>query len=273
MSSLDKTNALNRLPARILDARRRLLRMHYESGCGHIGGNLSCLDILMTLFHTVLRPQDQFVLSKGHAAGALYTVLWTVGVLSDDDLRTFHKDDTRLGGHPSPRHVEQIPFATGSLGHGLPLACGLALGRHLSGEPGRVYCLLSDGEWQEGSNWEALIFAAQRGLPLTIIVDRNGLQGFARVRDLSGADLEEQFSAFGVATSAVPGHDERALHLSLAAPRFGTAAIIADTVKGSGVRFMEDRLEWHSLPMTQEMYEQALADLEAGGRIYTRRAA
>ena len=164
MNSLKTLDKLNNMHRQVRDAKLRMLRMHFESGCGHIGGNLSCLDILMTLFHTVLRDDDRFVLSKGHAAGALYTTLWSLGILPDDDLKTFHKDGTWLGGHPSPHHLPQIPFATGSLGHGLPLACGLALGEQLRGGGGRTYCLLSDGEWQEGSNWEALIFAARHDL-------------------------------------------------------------------------------------------------------------
>ncbi len=262
MNNLQKFSKLNNLDSLIHDAKLRLLRMHFESGCGHIGGNLSCLDILMTLFHVTMDHCDKFVLSKGHAAGALYTTLWSLGVLSEDDLRTFHKEDTRLGGHPSPRHLLQIPFATGSLGHGLPLACGLALAEQLKGGPGRTYCLLSDGEWQEGSNWEALIFAAQRHLPLTVIVDRNGLQGFAKVRDIAGqGDIAEQFRAFGIDTETAPGHDARALNRVLGSVESGTLAIVADTHKGSGISFMEDRLEWHYLPMTPELYAEALEDL------------
>src|SRR5690242_8426535 len=104
------------------NARKRLLQMHFESGVGHIGGNLSCLDILMTLFHRILQPDDAFVLSKGHSAGALYVTLWSLGRLTEEDLRLFHKDNTKLSGHPSPNHLPEIAFATGSLGHGLSLA-------------------------------------------------------------------------------------------------------------------------------------------------------
>ena len=273
MNGLKKLNTLNNLDSLIHDAKLRLLRMHFESGCGHIGGNLSCLDIMMTLFHTVMDPCDRFILSKGHAAGALYTTLWSLGILSDDDLRTFHKDDTRLGGHPSPRHLPQIPFATGSLGHGLPLACGVALAEQLSGGLGRTYCLLSDGEWQEGSNWEALIFAAQRRLPLTLIVDRNGLQGFGRVRDIAGqSDFAEQFRAFGVTTVTVSGHNGRALNRALECRESGARAVVADTHKGNAVSFMEDKMEWHYLPMTAELYARALEDL-AIEEIAERRAA
>ena len=273
MSSLERLDSLNNLDSLILDAKRRLLRMHFESGCGHIGGNLSCLDIMMTLFHTVLEPCDRFVLSKGHAAGALYTTLWSIGVLTDEDLQTFHRDDTRLGGHPSPHHLPQVPFATGSLGHGLPLASGLALAEKLSGGPGRVYCLLSDGEWQEGSNWEALIFAVQRQLPLTLIVDKNGLQGFGSVRDMAGAgDFTEQLIAFGIPTACVSGHNARSLHTAMSQRVEGALALVAETHKGAGVSFMEDRMEWHYLPMTRELYDRALSEL-ADDRVEERRAA
>ncbi len=163
----------------VRDARLRLLRMHFESGVGHLGGNLSALDILLCAYHQAMTPDDVFILSKGHAAGALYVTLHTLGLLSDDDLRTFHKDDTLLSGHPPPVGIAAIPFATGSLGHGLSLAAGLALAKKLKNEPGRVLCLTSDGEWNEGSCWEALAFSVTRELDnLLIIVDANGLQGF-----------------------------------------------------------------------------------------------
>src|ERR1022692_1737015 len=155
-------------PDLLLKAKLRLLQMHYESGVGHIGGNLSCFDILMALYHNVLGPLDRFVLSKGHSAGALYVTLWSLGLLSDDDLKTFHKDGTRLSGHPPFRGIPEILFATGSLGHGLSLAAGLALAKKLKGEKGRLFCLASDGEWNEGSNWEALIFSHQHRLNLSL---------------------------------------------------------------------------------------------------------
>ena len=185
--------------------------MHYESGVGHIGGNLSCLDLLLILHHRVLLPADQFVLSKGHSAGAYYVTLWTLGKLTEQDLSTFHKDGTRLSGHPPTSGIEDILFATGSLGHGLSLAAGLALAKRLKGEPGRVFCLTSDGEWNEGSCWEALIFARHHGLEnLTLLVDLNGLQGFGTTREV--ADLEplaEKFRAFGLPTLEIDGHDPR----------------------------------------------------------------
>jgi transketolase len=245
-------------------AKLRLLRMHYESGIGHIGGNLSCLDLLLTLHHRVLGPADQFILSKGHAAGAYYVTLWTRGKLSEQDLSSFHKDGTRLSGHPPAAGIDDILFATGSLGHGLSLAAGLALAKRFRGEPGRVFCLTSDGEWNEGSSWEALIFVRHQGLEnLTLLVDVNGLQGFGTTREV--ADLEPlaaKFRSFGLATLEVDGHDPGALEQALRSHDGGLQVVVARTHKGCGVSFMEDRMEWHYLPMTEVQYRQAVQEIE-----------
>ena len=245
--------------------RRRLLTMHYESGVGHIGGNLSCLDILLTLHHGILRQDDQFVLSKGHAAGAYYVTLWSLGRLTDEELREFHRDGTRLSGHPPPAGISEILFATGSLGHGLSLAAGLALGKRVAGQPGRVYCLMSDGEWNEGSCWEALIFARHQQLDnLTILVDLNGLQGFGTTREVANLDsLAAKFRAFDVATLEVDGHDSAAMTRALHACPDRLTAVVATTRKGCGVSFMENRMEWHYLPMNASQYAQALAEIES----------
>jgi transketolase len=246
-------------------ARLRLLRMHYESGVGHLGGNLSCLDLMLVLHHDIMRSADQFVLSKGHSAGAYYVTLWTQGKLNDEDLQQFHKDGTRLSGHPPTSGIDEILFATGSLGHGLPLAAGLALAKRLKGEPGRVYCLTSDGEWNEGSCWEALIFARHHRLHnLTIMVDLNGMQGFGSTREV--ADLEplaDKFRAFAVPALEIDGHDRAAIHQALRRPDgSGLEVVVGRTHKGCGVSFMEDRLEWHYLPMTEAQYLQAVEETE-----------
>lgn len=245
-------------------ARLRLLRMHHESRVGHLGGNLSCLDLMLVLHHKVLEGVDQFVLSKGHSAGAYYITLWTQGRLSNEDLGEFHKDGTRLSGHPPASGIDEILFATGSLGHGLSLAAGLALAKRLKREPGRVYCLMSDGEWNEGSCWEALIFARHHRVDnLTVLVDHNGLQGFGTTKEV--ADLEplaEKFVAFGVPTREIDGHDHDAIRraLTLSADRLN--AVVARTRKGRGVSFMEDRMESHYLPLTDEQYLRAIQETE-----------
>ena len=249
-------------PELLLKAKLRLLQMHYESRVGHIGGNLSCFDILMAIYHNVLGPHDRFVLSKGHSAGALYVTLWSLGLLSDADLQTFHKDGTRLSGHPPVQGIPEIPFATGSLGHGVSLAAGLALAKKLKGEKGRLYCLTSDGEWNEGSNWEALIFAGQHRLNVTIVVDLNGLQGFGKTSDI--ADLEplaDKFRAFRWNTIEVDGHDLKAVTVALEHDGSGPTVIVAKTKKGHGVSFMEGAFEWHYLPLSEESYRKAVEQL------------
>jgi transketolase len=237
--------------------------MHFDSHVGHIGGNLSCIDTMVVLFHLILKKDDQFILSKGHSAGAYYATLWSIGKLSESDLLKFHKDDTLLSAHPPAHGIDDILFATGSLGHGLSLASGLALAKKLRSQPGRIYCLMSDGELNEGSCWEALIFAKQQKLSnLTMIVDLNGLQGFGTTKDV--ADLEplvDKFTSFGVPTNVVDGHDFESLAASLTNQDVFNI-VIAKTHKGNGISYMQDRMEWHYLPMSQEQYELAIREIE-----------
>ena len=249
----------------ITRARLRLLKMHYESHVGHIGGDLSCLDILITLFHRIIEHEDTFVLSKGHAAGALYVTLWTIGKISEAELKQFHQDGTRLAGHPVCGWLPEISFATGSLGHGLPLSAGVALGKKLKGETGRVFCLMSDGEWNEGSNWEAIIFAVHHRLNnLIIVIDLNGLQGFGKTREITDLHLiSEKVSIFGANVFEVDGHNHEELEKAFLSQAKAPVVIIAHTVKGNGVSFMENKLEWHYLPLNQEQYEKAVAEVEA----------
>jgi transketolase len=244
-------------------ARLRLLKMHFESGVGHIGGNLSALDILLTLHHRVMRSDDQFVLSKGHAAGALYVTLWSLGRLTEEQLLTFHRDHTKLGGHPVPHGIPDIPFAIGSLGHGLGLAAGLALGKKLRGQPGQVFCLLSDGEWNEGSNWESLTFIAHRNLrEVTLLVDLNGLQGFGSTVQVANlGSLANKLREFGFEVREIDGHDTDAIERALKTPATDRPmALVARTIKGHGVSFMENKMEWHYLPMTAEQYQMAVEE-------------
>lgn len=245
--------------------RRRLLQMHHDSGVGHIGGNLSCLDALLCLHHAVLAENDVFVLSKGHAVGALYATLWSLGRLSENDLRKFHGEDTQLAAHPVAGWMPEIVFATGSLGHGLSLSAGVALGRRLQGQAGQVYCVCSDGEWQEGSTWEALIFAHHHKLDnLTVLIDVNGLQGFGTTADVASmVDLQTRIAAFGVEVIGIDGHDAAAI-CAAARPGAGEPRfVLMRTLKGRGVSFMENRMEWHYLPLDGQRYAQALAELEA----------
>jgi transketolase len=244
-------------------ARARLIKMHYEAKVGHIGGNLSALDAILHLHSSVMAHDDVFILSKGHSAGALYVSLWATGQLSDDALRSFHGNGTALAGHPIAGWHKRIAYATGSLGHGLGLAAGAALGKRLRGEPGRIFCLLSDGECQEGSIWEAAMFAHHRKLAnLVVLVDVNGLQGFGSTRDIASLEpLAPKFRSFGLAVKEIDGHSPEALDVALAEHCEGPLVILLRTVKGHGVSFMEGRMEWHYLPLNEEQYQLAIREL------------
>jgi transketolase len=244
-------------------ARKRLLQMHYEARVGHIGGNLSAIDGLLIVLHEYVQPEDMFILSKGHSAGALYTALWTLGHLSDDAL-TFHQDGTLLAGHPPASGIPQIAFATGSLGHGLSLAAGSALGFRFRSSEARVFCLMSDGEWQEGSTWEALIFAAHHRLSnLKVLVDHNNLQGFGSTDAVASmSPLWEKLAGFDVVVDVIDGHDAAAIRAALDRPSDRPHLIFLRTKKGSGVSFMEERMEWHYLPLCEEQYQLAIQEID-----------
>jgi transketolase len=238
--------------------------MHYESGVGHIGGNLSCLDAMLLVFHEFKSSEDEFILSKGHSAGALYISLWTKAILNDQDLISFHKDHTLLGGHPPVRGIPAIPFATGSLGHGLSLAAGTALAHRLKKNPAQTFCLASDGEFQEGSTWEAVIFIAHHRLnQLTVLIDHNGLQGFGNTTDIASmAPLEEKLRGFDIELIVVPGHDIAAIRQALNTKTQRPKFIILQTIKGHGISFMENKMEWHYLPLKEAQYQAALLELD-----------
>ena len=252
-------------PAFLNKVRARLLRMHYENKVGHLGGNLSAIDAMLVIHHELWRPGDRFVLSKGHSAGAYYATLWSLGKLTDADLKTFHKDGTRLAGHPPSRGIPDIEFATGSLGHGLSLAAGLAMAAKLKGQNHRITCLTSDGEWQEGSTLEALIFAAHHKLSnLSIVVDHNRLQGFGGTADVASMNpLDEKLSGFGVELRRCDGHGLDALRRTLApAGMTGPTVTILDTRKGNGIPDFEDRMESHYLPVTEAQFLAGMAAFE-----------
>jgi transketolase len=250
----------------ITRARLRLLDLHYRAHSGHVGGNFSCIDALITLHHEVMTGDDAFVLSKGHAAGALYITLWSLGRLSEEDLETFSKDDSRLPGHPSARALPDVMFSTGSLGHGPSLAAGLALAAKHKGLSQKVFCLCSDGEWQEGSCWEALIFATHQKLDnLIIMIDQNGWQGFGRTEEvISCSDLSDRIASFGAHIIRTDGHNPDGIANALRSVAIGKpVVVILQTIKGNGLPF-EDTLESHYLPLTEAQYACARASLENG---------
>jgi transketolase len=240
---------------------------------GHIGGDFSVADILTTLFFGVLkldpaRPdwteRDRFILSKGHCSAALYSVLAMRGFFDIGLLKTFMAPLSTLNGHPNRRKVPGVEANTGPLGHGLPIGIGCAVAAKLAGSSRRTYVVLGDGELQEGSNWEAAMAAGHRGLSnLTAIIDRNRLQQGARTEDTNRLEpLAEKWRDFGWEVHEVDGHDHGVLYECLSAPG-GTQprCLIARTIKGKGVSFIEDRVEWHHKVPSLEQVELALKEL------------
>jgi transketolase len=253
-----------------LAVRRHFLQMHFEANAGHLGTGLSDIDILVYLHRLWLREGDQFILSKGHGASSLYATLHHFGRLSDDEVRSYYKDGTLLPAHPAPRALDAIPAATGSLGHGLPIAAGMAYAyKYLDQTSQRVACLVSDGECDSGALWEAALFAAHHRLDnLTVVVDANGLQGFGRTKDVLDLEpLAEKWRAFRFRCEEIDGHDFASLHEALQrSPDGRPSCVVARTIKGKGVALMEGKLEWHYLPMTKEQYAGAVEDLAQAER-------
>lgn len=258
--------------------RLTLLGLYHQAKAGHIGCSLSCVDLMIATL--VLRKQllDSFILSKGHAAASLYTCLHHLGELTDADLATYYQNGTTLPAHPAPGKHAGIPFATGSLGHGLPIGTGIALANRLLSQgggagapadrPGRVFVLMSDGETNEGTTWEAAHFAVQHELDnLVVLIDKNGLQGFNRTAQVLGDTADPRtWAAMGFETAETDGHDLDTLLPQLDElldrPTGRPKVLIASTVKGKGVSYMENRLEWHYLPMSAAQYEQACAEVQ-----------
>jgi transketolase len=242
---------------------------------GHIGGDFSVTDILTTLFFGVLnldpaQPQwadrDRFILSKGHCSAALYSVLAKRGFFEVEALKTFMAPLSALNGHPNRRKVAGVEANTGPLGHGLPIGVGCAIASRLAGASWRTFVVLGDGELQEGSNWEAAMAAGHRGLSnLTAIIDRNRLQQGARTEDTNRLEpLADKWAAFGWDVHEIDGHDHGQLYDALSAP--GTTrprCFIARTIKGKGVSFIEDRVEWHHKVPSSEQVQLALKELAA----------
>lgn len=253
--------------------RRIVLEQSKRAHTGHVGSALSIVEIIATLYGRVLRiphPSDQqrdrFVLSKGHAALALYAALFLKGWLTGDQLDTYCADGSLLGVHPE-RSLTGVDFSTGSLGHGLPMAVGAALAARLEHSPRRSVVLVSDAECNEGSLWEGVMFAAHHHLAnLIAILDLNGQQALGRTRDiLDLSPIADRWRAFGWDVHDVDGHDTEAmartignLNTSAGAPH----VLLARTVFGKGVSFMEGQIKWHYMPMSDEDYRRAIAEIE-----------
>ncbi len=274
-----ETPVARRLSDLARTVRRESLRMVHRAGLGHPGGDLSAADILVALYFGALRvdperpdaqDRDRFVMSKGHCSASLYTTLALKGFFPWAELEDYMQPLSRLNGHPSRTGVPGVEASTGPLGHGLPIAVGAALAARMDGASWMTFVLTGDGELQEGSNWEAIMAAAQYGLDrLVAIVDRNGLQqGASTECTIRMEPLAERFRAFGWAVREMDGHDPDALATALQAAPFTSgrpSCIIAKTVKGKGVSFIEGRVEWHHHVPNDAELSAALRELGEGG--------
>jgi transketolase len=276
-SNNDLASRADQVRARANWMRRRLLAMIVKAGQGHPGGDLSATDILATLYFDVLRidpsrpdapDRDRFVMSKGHCTGALYSALAARGFFPEAELDTYLQPESRLNGHPNRVYLPGVETNTGPLGHGFPVAVGIAIAGQIDRADYRVFALTGDGELQEGSMWEAAMLAGHRGLGrLTVIVDRNRLQQGARTEDTNALEpLADKWRAFGWEVEEVDGHDVAALLTAFdaaAEPRDRPRVIIANTAKGHGVSFMRDQAGWHHGVPSAAQFAQAIEELEA----------
>lgn len=266
-------NLRTRVPISAKEIRRLIVEVSWHAGVGHIGSALSVADITAAVYSAALdhvHPddplRDRFILSKGHAALALYAALHLRGWITLAELFTYCGEATRLGVHPEIG-VPGIDFSTGSLGHGLSIGVGTALAARLAAESRRTFVLLSDAECNEGAVWEAVMFAAHHRLSnLIAIVDLNGQQALGQTRDvLDLSPLGAKWREFGWDAHDVDGHDVPALQQTIAELAIGQGrphVIMARTISGKGVSFMEGRVDWHYLPLTREQYEVARRQLE-----------
>lgn len=252
---LDLTKIANR-------ARIEALSMANKTKTSHIGSVLSCIDILTLLYHlkkiqesTTESPQFEIILSKGHAAMAIYSVLFSLGEISQENFENYCVDGQLLYGHIDHKAHSWIPLSTGSLGHGLPFGLGMAIAQERNGSKKHVFVIISDGELNEGTTWESALIANALSLEnITVLIDYNKIQSFGRVEEVLPIEpLEDKWKSFGWECQRVDGHDFSQLVSSISSITNRTALVL-DTIKGKGVSFMEDRLEWHyKSPDTDEL--------------------
>ena len=264
------------LEAKSREYRRDILTFIRDAGAGHTGGSLSCTDIINVLYNHVMNlspenweslDRDFYVQSKGHSVEALYVVLADQGFFDRSELKTARELGTKFIGHPT-RKVTGVEQNTGGLGHGLSVSVGLALAAKMDKRPSRVFCLLGDGELAEGSNWEAAMSAAHYHLDnLTAIVDRNGLQITGTTEEVNELEpLDEKWRAFGWSVQQTDGNSVEELARTLDSVPFSVgqpSVLIANTIKGKGVSFMESQVNWHHHVPTEEEYMRALEELGA----------
>lgn len=271
MMNLNDENRISELAHTL---RLRALKMAYECGNNgsHLGGGLSAIEIFAVLYGSILRfdisnplnnDRDRLIVSKGHCVLAYYTALKEAGFFSEDDLKSFEVNGSGLHGHACRTPEKGIEFSGGSLGMGLTYAIGVALAGKINNLPYNVYAIIGDGECNEGIIWESLMSAAHFNLSnLTVIVDNNKLQYDGAVTDIMNmGNLKSKFESFGFQVSDVDGHNVRELFESFSRNRIKPHAILANTIKGKGVSFMENRKEWHHSRLSLEQYNTALAEL------------
>jgi len=249
--------------------RKNIIHIANLAGSPHVGSALSCTDILTTLYFNILNLEDYenrdiFMLSKAHSAMALYSTLYEKGFLSKDELEGYYQNGGSLPAHTDKDTNPYIEISAGSLGHGLPMALGVAHSFKLKNSDRKVFVLMGDGESQEGSVWEAAMLAPKLGLDnLTVFIDRNDLQGYGRASEILAYEpIDEKFKAFLWDVHRVNGHDFTAIENAVNTNSNKPKMIICDTIKGKNVSFMEDQLIWHYYIVTDEIKEKALNELE-----------
>ena len=258
--------------------RKNIVKMVYGAKSGHLGGSLSGADILNVLYTKCLNipadwdksesfeTRDRFILSKGHASPLLYSILAQHGLFSEEELMTFRKFGSRLQGHPAKNHIQGIETSTGSLGQGLSIGCGIAMGLKLDKNPASVIVFTGDGELQEGSCWEGFMQASHRKLDnIIVIIDRNRLQIDGNTENVMSLDsLHDKLKAFNWDVIEINGHDYNQIYDAFIQAKKSSrpCAIIANTIKGKGVSFMENQAGWHGKAPNEEQYTQAIRELE-----------
>ena len=269
---------LKELKLTSLNVRKNIVKMVHSAKSGHPGGSLSGADILTVLYKKCLfipedwdnspdfEKRDRFILSKGHASPLLYSILSEIGLIKEEELATFRKFHSKLQGHPAKTYVKGVETSTGSLGQGLSIGCGIAMGFKLDKNPANVFVYTGDGELQEGSCWEAFMQAAHRNLDnLIAIIDRNRLQIDGNTESVMGLDnLNEKFKAFNWEVIEIDGHDYNQIYDAIEKSKKSAkpCAIIANTIKGKGISFMENQAGWHGKAPNDEEFEIAMKELE-----------
>lgn len=270
-----KITDINKLQEIAKKARKNILEQVYSAKSGHPGGALSCVDILTVLYfnemninpeNPKMEDRDRLVLSKGHASPALYAILAQRGFFPEEELKEFRKLGSKLQGHPDLNKLPGVDMSAGSLGQGLSAACGMALASKLKKQSNKIYCIVGDGEIQEGQIWEAAMTASHYKLDnLCLIVDNNNLQIDGKINDvMSPYPIVEKLESFGFAVLKADGHNiENLLEVFENAKGIKNqpVAIVANTVKGKGISFMEDKAEWHGKSPSSEEYEVAISEL------------